>query len=588
MADAAVIETLLIKIGADIVDLKKGVNDANKSLDGLDKNTKQTSQSMTTSMVAMVKGFLPVISIVAAVTTVIKAMQAAVENTKALDQLSQSTGIAIERLSSLRNAAIATGVDFETLSQAIRQFGPRMTEQLVNPASRGAQALRALGVDVRDAQGNLQNLDALLPDFAEAFAKYADGSNKAALAAALFGEEAGPKLIPLLNKGKAGLEELRQQLGITVTEDDARRVREYQKTIGTLQITFEKLIQELVRVVGPALIVLTEALGNALAKVQVGATDTANATARAVQQMSKEIDDLVEHIARMDKALGAPLGTPFSRGTDMWFTLFGTKTFDEAMMQFEEANRQLAELKVRRDNLMASPAAPEGAGKKGDLLPQAPKLDPDAIDRAQFAFDQLMERIQGSRTILDEMNFAWADHSDRVAMAVEKINGIYGEGFKRERAIAQARKQLQLQEQEQILSTASLAASTLTQLFGKNKAAAIGSAIINTAVGITRALSTLSPPWSWIQAGLIAAAGAAQIASIRSATEQGGGGNPSAGGGGSQQGGQAVEETNRSITVQGIDRNALFSGTQMAGLIDQLNEETKRGSTLIATNLRPT
>lgn len=63
----------------------------------------------------------------------------------------------------------------------------------------------------------------------------------------------------------------------------------------------------------------------------------------------------------------------------------------------------------------------------------------------------------------------------------------------------------------------------LSTIFGNNKAIAIASAVINTAEAVTKALSAYPPPVSFAMAGLQAAAGAAQIATIRSTTEKGGG-----------------------------------------------------------------
>lgn len=61
----------------------------------------------------------------------------------------------------------------------------------------------------------------------------------------------------------------------------------------------------------------------------------------------------------------------------------------------------------------------------------------------------------------------------------------------------------------------------LATLGKKNKALAklgqgvqIGEAIANTAVGVTKALSAAAPPWNFIMAGTVAAAGAAQVATI--------------------------------------------------------------------------
>jgi TP901 family phage tail tape measure protein len=49
----------------------------------------------------------------------------------------------------------------------------------------------------------------------------------------------------------------------------------------------------------------------------------------------------------------------------------------------------------------------------------------------------------------------------------------------------------------------------------KFKQQAIAEAIMNTAIGVTKAFATLAAPWSFITAGLVAAAGAIQIAAIR-------------------------------------------------------------------------
>lgn len=57
------------------------------------------------------------------------------------------------------------------------------------------------------------------------------------------------------------------------------------------------------------------------------------------------------------------------------------------------------------------------------------------------------------------------------------------------------------------------------KLFRLRQAAAYGSAIVNTAAGVSRALGEFTPPANLVFAGIVAAIGAAQIAAIRSAPE---------------------------------------------------------------------
>jgi hypothetical protein len=150
--------------------------------------------------------------------------------------------------------------------------------------------------------------------------------------------------------------------------------------------------------------------------------------------------------------------------------------------------------------------------------------------------------------------------------------------------IAQMNLMLQRQQQQAILSTASQAANAITQLWPKSKGAAAASAIINTAVGITKALSEVPWPLNWIQAGLVAASGIAQLTAIRSASPTGGGANPSVGGGGGSMPAAAEgAPAGRSVTIQGIDPAALFSGRQVENLLGIINEEVANGATLIST-----
>jgi hypothetical protein len=144
------------------------------------------------------------------------------------------------------------------------------------------------------------------------------------------------------------------------------------------------------------------------------------------------------------------------------------------------------------------------------------------------------------------------------------------------------KRQLLLQEQNLTLDTASKAASAITSIFPKSKAAAIGAAVINTAVGITRALQ-LPPPFSWIQAALVAATGAAQIASIRSASPSGGS-TPTVGSGGGAASEEAAGMMPQMITIE-LQQGALFSSEQVVALMAMMREQVGNGHTLFATRL---
>jgi hypothetical protein len=167
-----------------------------------------------------------------------------------------------------------------------------------------------------------------------------------------------------------------------------------------------------------------------------------------------------------------------------------------------------------------------------------------------------------------------------VQQALAAIDRAHESGHRKEAARHRFEMTQRRQEQQAMLDTASMAAQTITALWPKQKGAAIAAAIINTAVGVTKALSSAPPPWNFVQAALVAAQGAAQIAAIRSTNEDG------AGGGTTTPAAAPAEPTvdmGRSLTINGVDPGALFSGGQVRGPIEMINEEVRNGATLISS-----
>jgi len=136
---------------------------------------------------------------------------------------SQKTGMTTEQISALRFAAGQDNIEFDALSKSLGIF----SRNLVGVGGKGKDAERvlgALGIASRDAGGQILPMHDLLLSVAERFSKMKDGVEKAAAAQTLFGRS-GAQLIPLLDQGASGIEELEKQaaaLGITLDEKSAR------------------------------------------------------------------------------------------------------------------------------------------------------------------------------------------------------------------------------------------------------------------------------------------------------------------------------------------------------------------------------
>ena len=132
------------------------------------------------------------------------------EYAKLGDQIETSAkqfGTSVAQYQEIGYAAKMAGGDQEGLVNSLGRLQLEL-QQAQNPTSRQAQALNALGLSAKALIG--LPLEQQLAKVADAFTKFADGPNKAAIAQALFRNSSG-EMIEVLDQGSAGLARLRQQ-----------------------------------------------------------------------------------------------------------------------------------------------------------------------------------------------------------------------------------------------------------------------------------------------------------------------------------------------------------------------------------------
>lgn len=160
------------------------------------------------------------------------AINAAVE----LDNLSHAVGVSSQQMQKLQFATQMTGVDAGRLGDA---FGG-LNEKILEAATQGgesADTFKALGINVKDAQGNVKSADQVFREMADAMAGMEDGATKSAMASNLMGD-AGAELIPVLNLGAAGLDELGQkaeQYGIVQGPEAVQSAHEMKQAMTLMQ-----------------------------------------------------------------------------------------------------------------------------------------------------------------------------------------------------------------------------------------------------------------------------------------------------------------------------------------------------------------
>lgn len=132
----------------------------------------------------------------------------------------QKIGTTAEAYQELKYAGDLAGVSTETLETGLSRLSRSAFNAALGSKEAGF-AYRTLGVSVTGADGQIKSSDQLLEDVASRFQTLPDGIKKTALAQELFGR-GGKELIPLLNKGRAGIEELRaeaQKYGVVLDSE---------------------------------------------------------------------------------------------------------------------------------------------------------------------------------------------------------------------------------------------------------------------------------------------------------------------------------------------------------------------------------
>ena len=174
----------------------KRMGNSMQGLQGRLKNVRLAALSVNTAFKAM--------ALILTAGTFSRFVTGAINQADAFGKLSRQTGVAADQLQAYVNAGKLAGDEQATIEKGLRRLAQsqREADQGVKTYS---ESYEALGVSVRDADGNLKSSEVLLADISDRFRDMPDGATKAALAMEIFGRS-GAQLIPMLNEGGEALE----------------------------------------------------------------------------------------------------------------------------------------------------------------------------------------------------------------------------------------------------------------------------------------------------------------------------------------------------------------------------------------------
>lgn len=185
-----------------------------------------------------ISGWLPALGALgsaASLAGLISMTRASAEAFDGIAMSAEKLAVPVGWLSAMRYGARQTNVEAAALEKGLVKLKKATYDAATGKNKDAAALFKAMGVDLRRANGQVKGLEDSLEDIAERFARNADEEEKNAAALLLFGK-AGADLIPFLNRGRDGIRQWR--------EENARfraTTKEQAASLGDLDTAYKQL-----------------------------------------------------------------------------------------------------------------------------------------------------------------------------------------------------------------------------------------------------------------------------------------------------------------------------------------------------------
>lgn len=299
-------------------------------------------------------------AITAAVATLAAGTKAAIDNADRLNDISQRLGVGTEALSAWGYAAEQSGTDIEALNLGLTRFTKNVAGAL-DATSRQGEIFKALGIDVKDAHGNLRSVEDLLPEVAQGFKNLNNATLESALAQELFGKS-GAQLLQFLNLGADGLSDMEKRarsLGIVISQDTAAAADEFNDQLANLKALGAGATTQLAAELLPALTDIVVQFrdgiqeGGKIAKVIEFLGDEADGAAKDFAFFSQSIGEFTSLVKLLGVQAASTLGVltsitqlDFSGAVKSFASLMGARDRTLTLLSENSNERKTPDVKV--------------------------------------------------------------------------------------------------------------------------------------------------------------------------------------------------------------------------------------------------
>ena len=162
-----------------------------------------------------------------------------------IDKLNIRTGLGVQRIQELQFVTDQLGVNFQAVERGVEAFTRRIG-QIDQGSGRVTQAMRTLGISIRNAEGEMRSMDDLFDDIVRGLQGVDNETQRNALAMEIFGRQAA-ELVPLLAAGADEVDRLTgrfNRLGTVMDEAAIQRGVEFNDRMNEMRTRLDGVKRE--------------------------------------------------------------------------------------------------------------------------------------------------------------------------------------------------------------------------------------------------------------------------------------------------------------------------------------------------------
>lgn len=225
-----------IIIAADTAQLRKGMDEAV----GIMESSTKTMETAAKTAAGAIAGYFAFESIKGSI-------QHTIDFADSLGKMSQKIGVSVDALYAMQAAGKLADVNLETLEKSLLKFNKGLGSASMGSGD-AANALKNLGISLKDSSGHMKMSDQYLLEVADKFKAMPDGIGKSTLAMQLFGKS-GADMIPLLNGGSDALTEFS---GI-MDEQTSKSAEKFNDSLTTVGLAVDAVWMQMASNLSPTL-----------------------------------------------------------------------------------------------------------------------------------------------------------------------------------------------------------------------------------------------------------------------------------------------------------------------------------------------